>query len=172
MSSRRKPERKKATPPAGAERPADLGLRHLRFGWWSLLTFLTLGAVLEGLHGFKIGWYLDVPNETRRLMWTLAHAHGTLISLINIVYGVTLWTVPGPHGALAAASRFLVAANVLLPMGFFAGGLFFHGGDPGLGILLVPAGAVALFLGVFIAARAVTTAPSATPGEHGRSGDR
>ncbi len=26
--------------------------RHLRFGWWSLLVFLTLGIALESLHGF------------------------------------------------------------------------------------------------------------------------
>ena len=64
---------------AGAQR-AD---RNLRFGWWSLLVFLCVGAVLEALHGFKIGWYVDVGNETRRLMFTLAHAHGTLLALVN-----------------------------------------------------------------------------------------
>jgi hypothetical protein len=169
MSSRRKTEKSQAGTPTRVETPAHLGLRHLRFGWWSLLAFLTLGVVLEALHGFKIGWYLDVPNETRRLTWTLAHAHGTLISLINIVYGVTLWTVPGLPTGLAGASRLLVAANILLPMGFFAGGLFFHDGDPGLGILLVPVGAVALFLGVFLAARAVARVPPGPTGETGRS---
>ena len=157
MSSGSKPEHDEASA-ADDREPIDLGRRHVRFGWWSLLAFLTLGGVLEALHGFKAGWYLDVPNETRRLMWTLAHAHGTLISLINIVYGLTAWTVPGPGAGLAAASRFLLAANILLPMGFFAGGLFFHAGDPGLGILLVPVGAVALFLGVLLAARATSKA--------------
>src|SRR5882724_2082352 len=47
--------------------------RNLRFGWWSLLVFLSLGGGLEILHGFKIGWYVDVGNEMRRLMFTLAH---------------------------------------------------------------------------------------------------
>lgn len=37
--------------------------RHLRFGWWSLWCFLTLGLVLEGMHGFKVRWYLDESNE-------------------------------------------------------------------------------------------------------------
>jgi hypothetical protein len=32
--------------------PAALAQRHLRFGWWTLLLFLTLGLVLEALHGF------------------------------------------------------------------------------------------------------------------------
>ncbi|PYL06334.1 MAG: hypothetical protein DME34_09145, partial [Verrucomicrobia bacterium] len=57
--------------------------RNLRFGWWSLLVFLMIGAGLETLHGFKIGWYVDVGNETRRLMFTLAHAHGTALALVN-----------------------------------------------------------------------------------------
>ncbi len=45
---------------------ADYMRLHLRFGWWSLLVFLLLGLVLETLHGFKIGWYLDVSNSIRR----------------------------------------------------------------------------------------------------------
>ena len=65
----------------------QLADRNLRFGWWALLFFLSLGAVLETLQGFKIGWYLDVGNETRRLMFTLAHAHGTLLALVNIAAG-------------------------------------------------------------------------------------
>jgi len=63
--------------------------RNLRFGWWSLLVFLSLGGVLETLHGFKVGWYVDVGNEMRRLMFTLAHAHGTALALVNIVAALT-----------------------------------------------------------------------------------
>ena len=50
--------------------------RHVRFGWWSLLLFTTFGLILEVFHGFKVRAYLDLSTETRRLMWTLAHAHG------------------------------------------------------------------------------------------------
>src|SRR6185436_19638209 len=64
--------------------------RHLRVGWWTLLVFLTLGLVLESFHGFKVEAYLKVSNEIRRLMWTLAHAHGTLLGLINIAFAVTV----------------------------------------------------------------------------------
>ena len=56
----------------------DRARLHLRFGWWSLLVFMTLGLMLEALHAFKMGVYLDVSSETRRLLWTLAHAHGAL----------------------------------------------------------------------------------------------
>jgi len=131
--------------------PSD---RHLRFGWWSLFTFLTLGVVLETLHGFKIGWYLDVDVEMRRLMFTLAHAHGTLLALVNIAAGLTLRTVKG-FELTPGASRSLIWGSILLPAGFLLGGLIIHDGDPGLGVVLVPVGALLLLYGVGSAARAL-----------------
>ena len=120
--------------------------RHLTFGWGSLLLFGTLGLALETLHGFKVGVYLDVGNETRLLMWTLAHAHGTLLGLVHIAFAVSLPQLPAVTPSRAvAASRALVGASVLLPGGFFLAGIRFYSGDPGLGIALVPLGA-ALFL--------------------------
>src|SRR5690242_10928866 len=68
--------------------------RHLRFGWFTLLFFLTLGLVLETLHGFKVQSYLNVVNETRRLMWTLAHAHGTLLALTNLGFAFSVGFTP------------------------------------------------------------------------------
>jgi hypothetical protein len=145
----------------------DYSRRHLRFGWWSLLVFASGGLVLETLHGFKVGAYLDVSNETRRLMWTLAHAHGTLLAVIHVVFALTLRSVPELATELAtkdlrAISSSLVAASLLLPGGFFLGGFAFYGGDPGLGVLLVPVGAALLLLAVYLIARA--TASVRTPG--------
>ena len=124
---------------------ADYTRRHLRFGWSTLVLFVVLGAVLETLHGFKVGWYLDVGNETRRLMWTLAHAHGTLLALVHIAFALTVRVGPpaDPRRRRLASSGLLLA-SLLLPGGFFLGGIVVHGGDPGLGILLVPVGAVLL----------------------------
>src|SRR6185369_15955470 len=51
------------TSPRPLERAEVLGLRHVRFGYFALLAFLTLGVALEALHGFKIGFYLDVASE-------------------------------------------------------------------------------------------------------------
>ena len=136
--------------------PSD---RHLRFGWWSLFTFLTLGVVLETLHGFKIGWYLDVDVEMRRLMFTLAHAHGTLLALVNIAAGITLRTVKG-FELTSGASRSLIWGSILLPAGFLLGGLIIHDGDPGLGVVLVPVGALLLLYGVGSAARALVKVKS------------
>ena len=128
--------------------------RHMRFGWWSLLLFLSLGIVLEAMHGFKIGWYLDVGNETRRLMWTLAHAHGTLLALIHIGFALSVSALSnGNVRWRRLASPCLIGASILLPGGFFLGGIFIYGGDPGLGVLLLPIGALLLFIAIFVIAR-------------------
>jgi len=121
--------------------------RNLCFGWWSLLVFLSLGGALETLHGFKIGWYADVGNETRRLMFTLAHAHGTLLALINIAAGLTARNVDR-FELRSSVSFALIWAAILLPAGFFLGGIVIYDGDPGLGVWLVPVGAILLFYSV------------------------
>jgi len=126
----------------------------LRIGWWALLVFLTLGLALEGLHGFKSGFYLDVSNETRRLMWTLAHAHGALIAVLNIIFALAFPFMPGLlPGARRLASRCLTGALIAMPGGFFLGGLFVRGGDPGVGVLLAPLGGLLLIAAVFLIAR-------------------
>lgn len=128
--------------------------RHLRAGWWGLLCFLTLGIVLEIFHGFKIGFYLDVTNHTRRLMWTLAHAHGTLLALVNLAFAFTLTVLPAfAPKEKSLSSVLLLSALILLPAGFFLGGLVIYSGDPGFGILLVPIGALFLLIAVFLTAR-------------------
>lgn len=143
-----------------------LARRHLRFGWTAVLVFGLLGLILETLHGFKVRAYLDVSNETRRLMWTLAHAHGTLLGIVNVAYGLTVaHFADWGHGTLP--SRGLIAAAVLLPAGFFLGGLQPYGGDPGLGILLVPVGAVALV--VALGALVLGRRPAAPPPSGSRS---
>ena len=43
---------------------------------------------------------------------------------------------------------------MLLPGGLFLGGVTVYAGDPGVGVALVPVGAVLLLLAVFLAARA------------------
>ena len=136
-----------ARPPA-----ALLVARHLRFGWWSLLLFVCLGVFLEGLHGFKVSWYLDVGTEPRRLMWRLAHAHGTFLSLVHIAYAATLHAKPDLALAIQFVSAALMGASLLVPAGFFLGGTVIYGGDPGVGILLLPIGALLLLAAVLLTA--------------------
>lgn len=137
----------------GGSRNEPFVQRHLTWGWCMLLVFLTLGIVLEALHGFKVQAYLAVDHETRRLMWTLTHTHGTLIGLLHLGLAFTLRaTSAWPEGRLKLVSNCLIAAGLLMPAGFFLGGVWFQEGDPGLGILLVPAGGVALFAAVLLTA--------------------
>src|SRR5256885_1444530 len=97
--------------PSSSDRPENSGasVSLLRFGWWALLVYLSLGLTVEALHGFKAAWYLDVGNDTRRLMFTLGHALGTALALVNIVAGLTarglgLVLAPSAAGSLRWAA--------------------------------------------------------------------
>lgn len=141
--SSRLPARRQICESAGvSERLPD---RHRRWGWASLALFALLGLLLETAHGFK--WAPLVDHETRRAMWRLAHAHGALLGLVHLAFAREL---ERHDAADLASSRALVVATLLMPSGFLLGGAWFYEGDPGLGITLVPLGAVAL---IFACAR-------------------
>jgi len=129
----------------------NYSIRHLRFGWWALAVYVSLGIVLETMHGFKVGWYLDVGNDTRRLMFTLGHFHGTMLALVNVALGLTTRSVDD-FEIRASTSFSLIWAAILLPGGFLLGGFFTYDGDPGTGIWLVPIGALLMLYGVVSAA--------------------
>jgi hypothetical protein len=134
-----------------------LARRHHLIGWWGLLVFLSLGIAMETFHGFKAGFYLDPAERLRRLLWTLAHAHGTLLALVHIGFAAGLaqfgrWTERG----LRLASFLLTDALLLLPAGFFLGGIHHSEVDPSPGVLLVPVGALALLASVALIAWSAT----------------
>ena len=123
---------------------------HLRFGWVMLLLFALMGLMLEALHGFKVPWYLDVGYETRRMMLRLAHVHGTLLGVINIVFALSLGAFGGvEQQRVVSASKLLRLGSVLLPGGFLLGGLHIYDGDPGLGIVFAPIGGLAFVAALF-----------------------
>jgi hypothetical protein len=98
-------------------------------------------VTLEALHGFKVQAYL--ASDVRREMWRLAHAHGTLLGILCLVFAALAGAhVPEPiRGRVATIIRW---GAVLMPLGFFLGGVLNSEGDPSLGILLVPVGALLL----------------------------
>jgi hypothetical protein len=128
-----------------------LQLRHVRVGSATLFCFATLGMLLELLHAFKLPWYLGVAGETRRFLWTLAHAHGAGLGLVNLALAAVVPLLPRPLPR--SASTALVAGTILVPGGFLAGGWFVHGGDPGLGAILIPPGALLVLFALAQAAR-------------------
>ncbi|MCB1094842.1 MAG: hypothetical protein KDN22_04605 [Verrucomicrobiae bacterium] len=141
---------KKVTPAAPVKSAEQLVFRHLLIGWGGLVVFILLGIFLEMLHGLKLDLYLDVRQETRRLMWILAHAHGTLFSLVHLGFAWSVrfasrW-VASPGSGIRSASWMLTAGLIAMPLGFFLGGIWTYGGDPGIGILLVPIGAVLMLI--------------------------
>src|SRR5262245_43459305 len=123
---------------------ADPAIRKtVRAGWLLLAIALPLGVTLEALHGFKVQAYL--ASEMRREMWRLAHAHGTLLGILCLVSGALAeaWI---PESIRARAMAMIRWGAVLMPLGFFLGGILNSEGDPSLGILLVPVGALLLIV--------------------------
>lgn len=150
------------TDAARASPSEALSKLHLQLGWIALLVFATLGLVLEGLHAYKSPAYLGVGQEVRRLMWTLAHAHGIGLSLVHLAFAFTAQRFAGEgvpaarHARLALASKLLCVAIVLLPLGFFLGGIAAFEGDPGVGVFLAPLGALATWVALLLTAMVVS----------------
>lgn len=89
--------------------------RHERLGWTWIAVFGAIGLVLETLHGLKVPLYVDPDAGPRRLLWTLAHAHGVLLGLVHVGFAATLRARPTWEGASRrAASWLLVVAAVLV----------------------------------------------------------
>jgi hypothetical protein len=115
----------------------------LRQGWLGLALWMSFGLLLEGLLGFKNYSYLG--HSVRREMFTLAHTHGTLLSLVLIAAAVCLKNGlinPAKHATLA-----LRIGAVAMPLGFLLAGLFPFASDPGLAIFLVPLAALSVIYG-------------------------
>ena len=112
----------------------------IRQGWISLAAWIVFGLLIEGLIGFRSPVLLD--DSTRREMFRLAHAHGTLLNLVLIAAAICAKLDLVRLGTIASLG--LRSAVVLLPAGFLLAGIWHFKDDPGLGILLVPIGAVLL----------------------------
>ena len=120
-------------------------------GWTMVILFLTMGLVLESFHLVKLPLYVDV--HLRRELWTLAHAHGTLLGAITILFGLSVARLERIRG-LPTAGKLVRAGSVLVPLGFLLGGIGNSEGDPSLFILLVPTGGALALLGLAMLAKA------------------
>lgn len=128
-------------------KPVDTGPhvgpeRHLRLSLVLVALFLAGGLWLEAMAGLRSRGWIDDP--LRREFLRLGHAHGGLLGLVNLALGWGLERLATPA---AWAGKIRVAAwtgALLVGVGFVLGGLLHGPTDPGLPILLVPAGAMLL----------------------------
>ena len=114
----------------------------IRQGWISLALWIAFGILIEGLIGFRTPALLDDP--VRRDMFRLAHAHGTLLNLVLIAAAICHRLELIRFGRMTSLG--MRAAVLLLPLGFLLGGLWHFKDDPGIGIFLVPVGALLLLV--------------------------
>jgi len=117
----------------------------LRQGWTAVAGFLLLGIALESLHLVKAPFYVDA--RLRRELWTLAHAHGTLLGALTVLFAVTGAACLPDERARRRAGRALRTGALLVPLGFLLGGIGNAEGDPSLFIALVPVGAALALYG-------------------------
>lgn len=113
-------------------------------GWVSLAFWMVVGLLLESLMAYKAPAYLQ--DGVRRELFRLGHAHGTVLGLVLIVAALSgqRFKVQPPRAAQMA----LRVGAVLMPLGFLLAGIWHYESDPGLGIWLVPGGALLLIFGV------------------------
>ncbi len=112
----------------------------LPVGLIGLIFWLLGGLLLESFHGFKFAAYLMEPN--RRLTWTLAHAHGTLLSVVCLVLWMLIPRLSISAGRANLAAKLFASGAMVLPLGFLAGGLLAFESDPGIPVIVVPVGAL------------------------------
>jgi hypothetical protein len=122
----------------------------LRTGYWLLAVSIPFGVTLEALHGFKVRVFVE--SEMRRELFRLAHAHGTLLGILCLVFAA-LAERNVPEANRAGVARPIAWGAVLMPLGFFLGGILNSEGDPSLGIALTPIGAALLVVALVRAAR-------------------
>jgi hypothetical protein len=101
-------------------------------------------VTLEAYLGFRSS--AVTSDELRHRLWSLAHFHGAMLAMLNLIYARFADRESVPNRALA--SRALIAGSTLMPLGFFFGGASHPEGDPGIAIFLVPLGAVAILVAV------------------------
>jgi len=124
---------------------------------------LTQSAVSHALNRLRYGLQDDLFVRGPSGMQPTARAREIAPRVRQGLAQLQAALAPADFTPTVTDRRFVVSAgpypsSVLLPGGFFLGGVSFYGGDPGLGALLIPVGAVFLLTGVVSTARALTTA--------------
>ncbi|MFO0547249.1 MAG: hypothetical protein U0271_02615 [Polyangiaceae bacterium] len=125
--------------------------RHVAVGFAGLALFVLVGLGLEAAHALKAPGYLDADHTTRRLLLRLGHAHGGLVSMVHILYGLAAHRWPAIATPLTSLCYWI--ALLLVPGGFLLGAIGATASDPGIFVLLVPPGAFAFMFGLGLTAK-------------------
>ncbi len=115
---------------------------HLRAAVGLAAAFLAMGLWLEAMIGLRAAGWVDDP--LRREFLRLGHAHGGVLSLLNVALA---WAMERLRTPDAWAKRIRIAAlfgAALVGLGFIGGALWHGPTDPGPLVLVVPAGAMML----------------------------
>lgn len=128
----------------GGDAPSKRHARAAFQGWLSLAVWMSFGLLLESLMAYKSPAYLDDP--LRRELFRLAHAHGSLLGVVLVI--AAMWARGSGEWQSRLALFALRFGAAVMPLGFLAAGLWHPESDPGLGIWLVPAGALPLIFGL------------------------
>ena len=91
--------------------------KNLIVGMACVIVFMCLGAFLEMNHLTK--W---VGGMTRG-MWSLAHAHGTLFGVLNIIIGLLIINLKLDGKAMRIGSILAIVGVLVFPLGLFLDGI-------------------------------------------------
>ncbi len=134
------------------------GVRNIWVGLLALAGFMAYGFLLVYLRDFAPGheaWAASYSSG-KHFEARLAHVHGNLLALLNVLYGYLIVKLPVP-GPLATWASWLSLAGLLMPIGILA--------EVYLGLSPVPvligaasmlAGTVVLAIGVAVGRSALT----------------
>lgn len=134
---------------------------HIRGAVALLAVFLATGLWLEAMIGLRAAGWVD--DALRREMLRLGHAHGGLLSLVNLAAAYAMRRLETPERWASRCRLALLASAPLVGLGFFGGGLWHGPTDPGPIVLIVPAGAM-MALAALVAIALVRDGGDHTPG--------
>ena len=96
----------------------------------------------------KTSGYMD--NPLRQNFFRAGHAHAGVIVILSLLCQVLADAATLPAWLLWIARIAVPLAAILIPAGFFLGGVSHSEGDPSPGVLLVPVGALLLFVAIWL----------------------
>ena len=137
-----------------------IGKWNIGVGLWVMASFMIYGFVLIYLRDFAPGkeaWIASY-NTGAHFEARLAHVHGNLFSLLNIVFGFLLMKLPLKE-SLAKWASWLALAGLLMPLGIL-GEVYF-----GLPYYFVLVGGLSIFTATVLLGVAIAQMKNESKGE-------